>query len=225
MTWYDDRADAHIDTALEALARPEPPRQHVEGVLARTSASNASLQGQPDATGGRGGARRLWPDLAGVMRPRWVLPIAATALIALGAAWNVSRTRVALPAVAQPAGSADVPHQTTRWGAPEDIDRPVLPPQAYWGMDPFAEFETLRPGAFEGTRRPTRLRVPASAREADTPAWTWLPVPAGLPPIELADISPVPIEVAPLAPLEDIALAEIPFEPIVIAPLIEEEKP
>jgi len=225
MTWYDDRANAHIDAALEALARAEPPRQHVEGVLARTSASNASAQGQPDATGGRGGALRRRPDLAGVLRPRWVLPIAATALIALGASWNVGRTRVALPAVAQPTGAVDVPHQTPRWGAPEDIDRPVLPPQAYWGMDPFAEFATLRPGAFEGKRRPTRPRAPASGREADAPVTAWVPVPTGLPPIELAAIAPVSIEVAPFAPLEDIVLAEIPLLPIVIAPLIEEEKP
>jgi hypothetical protein len=46
-----------------------------------------------------------------------------------------------------------------------------------------------------------------------------------LPPIELESIAPAPLELPPLAPLEDIALAEIPFAPVVIAPLTEEERP
>ncbi len=117
---------------------------------------------------------------------------------------------------------ATVPGAAT-WGAPQDIDRPVLPPQAYWGMDPFAEFATLRPGAFEVT--PRAARAPVSARKLPAPVLAWAPMPSGLPPIELDDIAAAPITVVPLARLEDIAPAEIELAPIVIAPFTEQERP
>ncbi|MBA2355686.1 MAG: hypothetical protein H0V80_13595 [Acidobacteria bacterium] len=106
-----------------------------------------------------------------------------------------------------------------------DIDRPVLPPQAYWAMDPFAEFATLRPGAFEAAPRPAHSRITGSGREPRAPVMAWAPVPTGLPPTDLEDIAPAAIVMAPLAPLEDIVPAEIPLPPIVIAPLDEEETP
>ena len=113
------------------------------------------------------------------------------------------------------------------------LDLPVLPPQAYWAMDAFAEFETLRPGRLAAARRGNVIatsghdaRRPSAAHAAATDdELVWVPVPSGLAPIELASIVPAPLVVAPLAPLEDLALAEIPIEPIVIAPLIEEERP
>ena len=53
----------------------------------------------------------------------------------------------------------------------------------------------------------------------------WIPVPSGLPAIELESLAPAPLVVAPLAPPEDIALAAIPLEPIDIAPLANEVTP
>jgi hypothetical protein len=53
----------------------------------------------------------------------------------------------------------------------------------------------------------------------------WVPVPSGLPPIELESIAPAPIEIAPLAALEPITVEAIPLAPIVIAPVDEQERP
>ena len=128
----DDRAEAHIDAALEQLARPAPPGDHVARVLARTA-------GRADAPH-RAGVPVAW------MRPQWLVPIAASVVVALGAFWQVSQIPLVLPKAVQTSGSSGVGDQTYSWGTPREVDRPVLPPQAYWAMDPFEEFRTLRPG-------------------------------------------------------------------------------
>lgn len=146
-------------------------------------------------------------------------------LVALGATWLLRVGPVTLPS----------PEATSvlSWGAPREIDRPVLPPQAYWGMDAFDEWKSLRPGSGGASsevgrgvpprRNPTAVRSSAGAGTA--PQLAWVPVPSGLPLVELEPITSTPIEVAPLAPLEDITITDIALAPIVIAPVDEQEKP
>jgi hypothetical protein len=186
--------DERIDAALEALARPEPPADHVVRVLART-----------------GPGQGYGLQAAGNLQARWVLPVAATVLVALGATWQVGGMSVVMPEV------------LTTWGVPQEIDRPVLPPQAYWGMDAFEEWKSLRPGV--GTSPGTGYRVPGTGIREAAAVMGWVPVPSGLPPIELEPIAPAPIEIAPLAALEPITVEAIPLAPIVIAPVDEQERP
>lgn len=226
----NDHDDAKIDAAIEALARQEPAPDHVARILARTGPA-------ADEALGTGVLQR--PPLA--LRPRWVLPMAAAVLVALGATWQLGRQTSGLDAVIESAEiqSAAFP---SGWGTPEAIDRPVLPPQAYWGMDAFDEWDSLRSGVGNresriGNRTPgSRFPVQgagasagtgrqASSRAQDGPVRAWVPVPSGLPPIELESIVPAPLVVAAVAPLEDIALADIPLVPIVIDPIAVEEKP
>jgi hypothetical protein len=203
MTDHDD--DTRLDAALEALARPEPPSDHVAQVLARTASAPASS-----------------------LRLRWILPVAATVLVALGATWQMNR-QVEHWFDAEMAGSESLPYRPQAWGPPADIDRPVLPPQAYWGMDAFVEFETLRPETGTQEHRNAGTQGRDSGRQGRRGAagdeLAWVPVTSGLPPIELESIEPVPLSVAPVPPLEVIALAEIPLAPIVVGPLTEEERP
>jgi hypothetical protein len=210
-----DHDDAQLDAAIEALARQESSPEHVARILARTGPA------ADDASG-----RAAHPSHSLTLRPRWVLPIAAAVLVALGATWQVSRHTSGLDALIERAESQSV-SSASGWGVPEAIDRPVLPPQAYWGMDAFEEWNSLRPGS--GFRAPGsedgRTRARHRSQQAGPPTLAWVPEPTGLPPIDMPSIAPAPLVVAPLAALEDIALAEIPVEPIVIAPLIEEEKP
>ncbi len=236
MTEHDD---AQLDAALEALARPEPGLDHVASVLARTSRSGGDV----------GGADRARPDTAAI-RPRWLLPVAATVVAAVGLAWQAGRQPEAWMTAA---GRPDVP-DAPPWSRGRDVEQPVLPPQAYWGMDAFEEWKSLRPGV--GSRKSgvgsgesgvgsgesgvgsgesgvgsgesgvgnRRVGTGASPTEG-APQLAWVPLPSGLPPIELESIEAPPIRVAPLTPLEEIAVAEIQFEPIVIAPVNEQEKP
>jgi hypothetical protein len=113
------------------------------------------------------------------------------------------------------------------------LDLPVLPPQAYWAMDPFVEFEALRPGWRDSGRRNAIVgagrdeSADASLTARDSPAddeLAWVPMPSGLAPIEIASIMPAPLVVAPITPLEDIALAEMALAPIVLTPLADEEE-
>ena len=216
---HDD--DARIDEALEALARPQPPADHVARILARTSAERAD---SPVDTHDR-------LPLA-YLRPRWVLPVAATLFVVLGATWQIERQAKGTldDAIAMDVSSQQSGHRA--WGAREEIVQPVLPPQAYWGMDPFGEFATLRPGtrvtaqgvAPVGHVRDSVVARSITARRAVADdELTWEPLPSDLPPIELSSIVPAPL-VAPVAvPLEDLTLAEIPLAPIVIAPLDDQE--
>jgi hypothetical protein len=215
----DDHDDAQLDAAIEALARTDPPAEHVARVLARTG---------PDAVMA-GSASRPYQG----SRPSglaWALPVAATVVAAIGITWQVVRMPVALP-VARAARSASGPYQPQVWGAPDEVDRPVLPPQAYWGVDAFEEWNSLQPGV--GSRESgvgnrtsgTGYRVPGTGAGQAAAVMAWVPVPSGLPPIELESIAPAPIEIAPLAALEPITVGEIPLAPIVIAPVNEQETP
>jgi hypothetical protein len=217
MTAHDDE---RIDAALEALARPDPPVDHVARVLARTA-----------------GERVGWPSKS--LRPRWILPIAATVFAALGGSWLIGRslqTRLdvmmgrqadVLPVTAGSAFATATADKSEHQPYPlirTPVDLPVLPPEAYWAMDPFEEWERLRPGT--GHRAPTVGR-----RAADTGPRTAAPSVQGawatetLPPIELDTIETASIDIAPLAPLDDITVTAITLAPIVIAPVDVEEKP
>lgn len=227
--------DAHIDDALEAVARPEPPADHVARVLARTGSAV-----------GRDGS----PSRPSVTPLRWALPVAVSVLVAAGVTWSLRD--VTLPAIqtSRSLALSDVegesrPYQP--WGTPRELERPVLPPQAYWGMDAFEEWRTLRPGtgqrapatwATSGHRQPaagnrqltdqpsTPTTAPAPRRLVDVESTrlAYAPLPSGLPPIELESIAPAPLAFEPLAEPAPVDLPAITFEPIVIAPL-EEERP
>jgi hypothetical protein len=223
MTRHHDPIDASLETTLEAIAREAAPPGHLEHVLGTTG----PLAGTTDRP----------HDLRAVLRPRWALPIAATLLLAGGLTWQLGRTgRPALPPDA--AATAHV-----RWGAPPDIDRPVLPPEMYWAMDPFAEFATLRPSFGPWRRPPTDAPVMALSFASDVPDVAERPVPRlpddedvqpavspGLPEITLATIMPAPVLVAPLPRPAAIELPAIAMTPITMAPidiqtLPEEENP
>ncbi|AMY11005.1 hypothetical protein LuPra_04249 [Luteitalea pratensis] len=207
-----DHDDTQLDAALEALARQDIPPDHVARVLARTSAEQANAP--VDARGGQ---------VLVYLRPRWLFPIAATVLAVLGATWQLNRqVETWLPA--ETAGSESRPYQLHVWGAPEEIVQPVLPPQAYWGMDPFREFATLRSGTQEHRNTGTQGGRQASAGTARNGA-AWVPPPSDLPPIDLESIVAASLDVAPAEPLEVITLADIPLATIVIGPITEEEDP
>jgi hypothetical protein len=224
----DDHDDAQLDAAIEALARQEPPADHVARVLARTG-PDAAMAGSASRPYQRSRPSRLI----------WALPVAATVLVALGVTWQVGRMsegaleRVEMARSRATSGveGASRPYQPQVWGAPRETDLPVLPPQAYWGMDAFEEWKSLPPGATLGSRESgvrsresgVGNRTPGTGEAAAVLAW--VPVPSGLPPIELESIAPAPIEIAPLAALEPITVDEIPLAPIVIAPVDAQEKP
>ena len=205
-----DHDDARIDEALGALARPQPPADHVARVLARTSQEGSGS----------------WFDAHDVsrsayLRPRWILPVAATVLAVLGASWQIERQARSAFDAARASDASTHASSRPAWGLPEEIVEPVLPPQAYWGMDPFQEFATLRPGTpiiAHGS-----MRGALRARLLVDDELTSAPTPTGLPPIEVASIVPAPLVAAAAEPLEDITPAEIPLAPIVIAPLDDQE--
>jgi hypothetical protein len=223
MTRHHDPIDASLETTLEAIAREAPPPGHLERVLATTG----PLAGTVDRP----------HDVRVLLRPRWALPIAATLLLAGGLTWQLGRTgRPTLP----PDAAATAP---THWGTPGDVDRPVLPPEMYWAMDPFAEFATLRP-SFGPWRRPSAdAPVMALSFAGDVPDVAERPVPrlpddedvvpqrpSDLPEITLATIMPAPLVMPPLPrpaviELPAIAMAPITMAPIDIQTLPEEENP
>lgn len=210
---YDD--DAQLDAALDAIARPEPPAGHVARVLARTGVREDERV-----------AGTSFASFAAYRTTRWLVPaLAACLVVLLAAAWQVSR-----------AGGPDLDDvlRATAAAPPEpgsqalDLNLPVLPPQAYWGMDAFDEFASLRPRRGTSGGRDNGLAgASRAARDATGGLAGSLPpaLPSGLPPIELVDISAAPLAVAPLAPLEDIALEELSLTPIVVTPITEQEKP
>ena len=218
MTAHDDD---HIDAALEALARPEPPVDHLTRVLART-AGTPSWPSAHVAVGDGMSRRTQW------LRPRWLLPIAATVAAAVGGAWLVEgslQTRLDVVmgstfATATADTSENRPSPLIR----KPVDLPVLPPEAYWAMDPFEEWKRLRPSTGHQAPAVGRPAVgagsPAAAAVAPG-AWAT----ETLPPIELHTIETAPIDIAPLAPLDDITVTAIALAPIVIAPVDAQEKP
>ena len=203
--------------------------------------------------------------------PLWALPVAATVLVACVMVWQVARAPVEWPAVVAVDGPADAQGGDTPvaeadgsavaetdgsesrpyrvWGLPTEVVRPVLPPQAYWGMDAFEEWRSLRPGS--GSRVPgagdqepdpraggrvidhaadavaARGLAPAGTprSQAAEDELAWAPAPSGLPGIELSSIAPAPLEVLPLDEPPPITLSEITLEPIELAPFDEQEMP
>ena len=178
----------HDDTA--ARCRPRGP-----GSPGRAVGSRGACP-RPDQRGRRPARRsmRRGGQLVAYLRPRWVLPVAATVLAVLGATWQSERqVRDRLDDVMTLDASACRSGAARDWGAPEEVVQPVLPPQAYWGMDPFAEFATLRPGTQEhrNTGAQGRRRRTAARRGGRSPTMNWRgrPMPSGLPPIELVSIA------------------------------------
>lgn len=206
--------DAQLDAALTALARPEPPADHVARVLAGTSIQ-ADGRAAPD------------PEIASApayKRPVWLMPaLAAGVLVVVAAGWQLQQaTHSDLGDMLR----ATAPSGPSAEAAPPDLNLPVLPPQAYWAMDAFDEFASLRPGASDLDDRQAAPRRQARGAGGDRLAGSLRPLPpAGLAPIELEDISPAPVVMPPLASLEDIAFADLPLTPIVMTPITEEERP
>ena len=247
----DHQRDAEIERAIEALARRTPPGDHVARVLATSGPSAGDHAPGRDAPPARPPSGRLGEpalptssgaDAMGWLRPRWVLPVAASVTVAIGAWWQAAPAAPSWPAL--DAATSPAPS----WGSARRVERPVLPPQMYWAMDPFAEFATLRPPQ-------ERVTTPATVTAARMPSFgSAMPVGAGasqfvaqaiddehaptggqagstsLPEITLASILPIPVVMPPLPRPAAIVLTEIAMAPISLAPidthtLPEEENP
>ena len=231
MTSMDEQrdTDASIDAALEELSRVEPSAGHVERVLARSG---------PGTGGGavQVRAERLRGLVVAALRPRWALPVAATVVVILAASWEIGGSRVSLPQIARANATEVAAYRLEPWGTPRDIVRPVLPPEMYWAMDPFAEFATLRPpraaGALDAAARSVVARIQPADDEigpvnamANTASPVFDPGAAGLEPIGIAPIeaSTLDLEIFPAS--DAIELPAIALDAIVIAPLTDEEIP
>lgn len=197
------------DPSVERFAQVTPPPGHEARVRARSG---------PGAIDTAVTARTP----AGVIAWRWVLPVAASVLVVVGAAWQSSQTtRDVL--LAPPAASHE-------WGG-KGVDVPVLPPRAYWEMSALDEFERLRATA---PRRPEpaatgRVREASTALESVAGSTAYDPVPndvpwSPLPPIRLDDITPEPLEVPAITGLEPLELESIHIDPIDIVPMKKEQK-
>ena len=189
------------DSLIERFARVTPPTGHEARVCARSG---------PGAVRTAGTARTPAPAVAW----RWVLPVAASTLVVVGAVWQ-SRQAARDVLLFPPAASHE-------WGG-KGVDVPVLPPRAYWEMSPFEEFERLRPS------RPQSSRVGRTWPDRERPrpvlAYTdaerpWEP----LPPVDIVDITPSPLDVPPLPPLTPIDIPAIEIAPIEIVPHDQEQK-
>jgi hypothetical protein len=215
----DHQRDTEIEDAIRALVRRGPPADHVARVLAATGPSaRGAGWGVHEQFGGRAG---------GWLRPRWVIPAAASVAVVAGAWWQAAR--VTPPGLALDAAQAPA----STWGAPRDVERPVLPPQMYWAMDPFTEFATLRPRVGHGagsalaatpppfgsaTAAPLPSEVVAQAID-DEHVVAGAPAPTALPEITLATIVPIPVLMPPLPRPAAIELTEIAMAPITLAPI------
>jgi hypothetical protein len=109
------------------------------------------------------------------------------------------------------------------------VDVPVLPPRAYWEMSAVDEFERLRdsrpaPGAAAPPRRNTAVRTNRAVVDVAHRIATGEPPWSPLPPIELDDIAPVPLDVPAIAGLEPLELEPIHIDPIHIVPVDKEQK-
>jgi hypothetical protein len=181
------------DASVEQFARVTPPSGHEARVRARSG------PGAADA-----GVVAHTPT--GVAW-RWVMPVAASLLVVVGAVWQSNRAARQVE-VAAPAAPAT-------WSG-KGVDVPVLPPRAYWEMSALDEFEQLRATA----RRDPAPATTDGAREASTAsdrygvASNWTPLPSSLPPIEIEDIAPAAIEIPPVVAPAPITLAPIDIAPI-----------
>ena len=109
-----DHDDTRLDAALEALARPDaafgPRGTGPRPDQAETASSPV------DARGGQ---------LVAYLRPRWILPVAATVLAVLGATWQIERqVRGRLDDVMALGCLAIRPSAAPAWGRQEDRSCP-----------------------------------------------------------------------------------------------------
>lgn len=193
------------DPTIERFARVRPPAGHAGRVRARS---------------GPGATTHARPARAATALPlRWVLPVAASVLLVVGAVWQSDRASRqvwldALPVAPQWSGKG--------------VDVPVLPPRAYWTMSAFDEFPQLRGEATSGVSvvptpstvvtRPAADDLVATMAHNAAAERPWSP----LPPIELEDITPAPLEVPAITGLEPLALDPIEIAPIEIIPVDKE---
>jgi hypothetical protein len=185
------------DRHIADIARSEPPRGHMDRVLARS------------------GPGAVAPAPRGVPW-RWAMPVAATLLVVAGVWWQSDRASRMV--------WFDLPDRTTHWTG-KGVDVPVLPPEAYWAMSAFEEFERLRPSP-PRTRRRDRAQIAEPALLEPDPAILayWTPRPSTLEPIVIDDITPAPIDIGELAPIEPIDVAPIVIEPIEISQIAGDER-
>lgn len=193
------------EPSVERFARVTPPDGHESRVRARSGPAAEARTGEAAPPHGV-----AW---------RWVMPVAASVLVVVGAVWQSTRAARQVE-VAAPAAPAT-------WSG-KGVDMPVLPPRAYWEMSAFEEFERLRGGRVADAEIPSSVRpvraVPRTVAAVayhtsgrETP-WT------SLPPIQLDDIAPAPLEVAAISGLEPLELEPIRIEPIDIVPVDKEQE-
>ncbi len=181
-----------LDRRIDEVARPEAPPGHTARVLAR---SGPIAPARP----------------APVVPWRWAMPIAATLFVAAGALWQSDRaSRLAW---------FDLPSQATHWSG-KGVDLPVLPPEAYWAMSPFEEFDRLQATA---PRRVTRTRRVPVRTLKDGPL-VWTPRPSTLEPIVFADITPEPLAVEAITDIPPLSVQPIHIGAIEISPLTGAER-
>lgn len=188
-------------SAVERFARVQPRTGHVRRVCAR---SGPGMGGE--TLGESTSAGPPW---------RWVLPTAATVMVVAGAVWQWDRA-------SRPA-DIEVPRPAAVWSG-KGVAVPVLPPRAYWEMSPFDEFERLRPGRLrpaDALSLASHTAPVAAALLASAPAERpWEP----LPPIEIEDITPTPLDVPPLPALQPIEIVPIEIVPIDIVSVDQEQQ-
>jgi hypothetical protein len=195
------------EPSVERFAQVTPPPGHEARIRARSGPGAVS-------------ATSIARTPSGVVAWRWIVPVAASALVVVGAVWQSSRAARDVW-LAPPAASHD-------WGG-KGVDVPVLPPRAYWEMSALDEFEQLRATAPRGPARGTtgRAREASPLQGSLAGAVAYGPVPndvpwSPLPPIRLDDITPEPLEVPAIAGLEPLELESIHIDPIDIVPMDKE---
>lgn len=194
------------DSSVERFARVTPPSGHEARVRARSGPGAAS-------------AGLVAHTPTGVAW-RWVMPVAASVLVVAGAVWQSTRAARQVE-VAAPAAPAT-------WSG-KGVDLPVLPPRAYWEMsavDEFARLRDSRPAlaATAPPRRNTAARTNSAVVDVAHRTAGGEPPWSPLPPIELDDIAPAPLEVPAIAGLDPIELEPIHIDPIDIVPVDKEQQ-
>lgn len=189
------------ERTVERFARVRPPAGHAGRVRARS---------------GPGATTHARPARAATALPlRWVLPVAASAMVVIGAVWQSDRASRQI--------WIDAPPVAPQWSG-KGVDVPVLPPRAYWTMSAFDEFESLRghtavlPSARRNSMAATAVAVTPPVMAGD-----WM-LPLSLPPIVIEDITTEPIQVVEISAPTPIALAPIDIVPIDIGSGEQEER-
>lgn len=192
------------DPIVERFARVSPPAGHAGRVRTRSGPrSRANAETVPSTA---------------ALPLRWVLPVAASTMVVIGAVWQSDRASRQV--------WFDAPPVAPQWSG-KGVDIPVLPPRAYWTMSAFDEFATLRGGVSvapivpepsTGVTHPATEDLVATRTDNAEAERPWSP----LAPIELDDIAPAPLEVPAITGLEPLTLEPIEIAPIDIIPVEEE---